>query len=453
VEYTACCLVILGFPNSTKIEERLVKVMTSEGQQAVVPVCEVTNPFQSVQQRIDEICERTKVCETCRLRLRDCKRELIVHFPIKMDDGRVELFTGYRVEHNTTRGPAKGGIRYHPQVNLDDTKALAALMTLKCTVVNIPYGGAKGGVACDPMAMSQGELERLTRRYTSEISIIIGPERDIPAPDVGTNAQVMAWIMDTYSMNKGYSVLGVVTGKPLELGGSKGRSEATGRGCTIITCLAAKQMGLNLDGAKVALQGFGNVGSVVAKLLAEEGCKIIRIADWKGGIYNPNGVDIEGALRHCRETTSVVGFKGNDFITNAELLALPCDILVPAALEEQICASNAASVNAKMVVEAANGPTTPEADNILNENGKFIVPDILANAGGVVVSYFEWVQGLQSFFWSENEVNEQLKRVMENSFEELLALSQSENVNMRESAYMLAVRRIDEALRLRGIFP
>jgi len=425
----------------------------SQETQPVDLTCEITNPFEMVQQRIDAICERMKVSEVCHLRLRECKRELTVHFPVKMDNGHVKVFTGYRVEHNTTRGPAKGGLRYHPDVTLDDTKAFAALMTLKAAVVNIPYGGAKGAVICDPMNMSQGEVERLTRRYTSEIMLVIGPERDIPAPDVGTNSQVMAWIMDTYSMNVGYSVLGVVTGKPLSIGGTRGRTEATGRGCTIITRLAAKPLGMGIDGATVALQGFGNVGAPAARLLTKEGCRIIGIADWKGGIYNPMGIDVEGAFRHCKETGSVVGFKGTEAITNAELLALPCDILLPAALEDQICASNAASVKARMIIEAANAPTTPEADKILNDNGKFVIPDVLVNAGGVVVSYFEWVQGLQSFFWSEDEVNRQLQNVMDNAFHEVLEMSQREKVDMRNAAYMLAIKRIEEAMLARGIFP
>jgi len=370
-----------------------------------------------------------------------------------MDSGRVQVFTGYRVQHNDTRGPAKGGIRYHPDVTLDETKALAAWMTLKPAVVNIPYGGAKGSVACNPKVLSQGELERLTRRYATEIKLVIGPEKDIPAPDVGTNPQVMAWIMDTYSMNVGYSVLGVVTGKPLSIGGSRGRLEATGRGCLITAKLGAKHLGMNLDGATVAVQGFGNVGAVSAVLLAKEGCKIIAVSDTKGGIYNPKGLDLEDVLSHKKVTGSVIGFKDSEALTHAELLELECDILVPAALEDEICAPNAASVKAGMIVEGANGPTTPEADRILCDNGKFVIPDILANAGGVVVSYFEWVQGLQSFFWSEDEVNRQLQNVMDNAFHEVLEVSQHEKIDMRNAAYMLAIKRIEEAMMARGIFP
>ena len=425
----------------------------SQQTQTVGEICEIANPFEMVQQRIDAICERMGVCEVCHLRLRECKRELIVHFPVKMDDGHVKVFTGYRIEHNTTRGPGKGGIRYHPDVTLDETKALAAWMTLKAAVVNIPYGGAKGSVACNPKVLSRDELERLTRRYASEIMLVIGPERDIPAPDVGTNPQVMAWIMDTYSMIVGYSVLGVVTGKPLSIGGSKGRFEATGRGCMITARLAAKHLGIGLDGATVAVQGFGNVGSVAAMLLAQEGCKIIAVSDSKGGVYNPKGLDVDGVSRYKKETGSVVGFKDTETITNAGLLELPCDILLPAALEDAICAPNAESVKARMIVEGANGPITPDADRILCGNGKFVVPDVLANAGGVVVSYFEWVQGLQSFFWSEDEVNRQLQTVMDNAFREVLEMSQREKVDMRNAAYMLAIKRIEDAMLVRGMFP
>ena len=386
-------------------------------------------------------------------KLKHCKRELTVNFPVKMDNGNVKIFTGYRIEHNTDRGPGKGGIRFHPDVTLDETKALAVWMTLKCAVVNVPFGGAKGSVACNPKKMSINELERLTRRYTSEISIIIGPESDIPAPDVGTNPQIMAWIMDTYSMNKGYSVLGVVTGKPLEIGGSKGRFEATGRGCAICTQLAARHLGFSLDKTTVAVQGFGNVGGTTARLLSEYGSRIIAVSDSSGGIYNAKGLDIRDLLHHKKETGSVIGFKAGDNITNAELLSMECDILVPAALEGTLCAPNASSIKAKTIVEGANGPTTAEADKILGENGIFIVPDILANAGGVVVSYFEWVQGTQCFFWREDEVNNRLQEVMDNAFHEVLEVSQREKVTMRDAAYMTAIDRIARAIQIRGIFP
>jgi len=425
----------------------------SDRKQIVASQSKVANSFVMVQQQIDAICEKIKISETCHLRIRECERELTVHFPVKMDNGQVRVFTGYRIQHNDSRGPAKGGIRYHPNVTLDDTRALAVLMTLKSAVVNIPYGGAKGAVACNPKALSQNELEKLTRRYTSEISLLIGPEKDIPAPDIGTNPQVMAWIMDTYSMNKGYSVLGVVTGKPIELGGSRGRYEATGRGCTICARLVGKHLGISLNGAKVAVQGFGNVGLAAAKLLANEGSRIIGVSDSKGGICNPNGLNLEKVVRHKAETGSVIDFKDAENITNAELIGLQCDILIPAAIEHQIHEGNATSVKAKIIVEGANGPTTTEAAKILRENRIFIVPDILANAGGVVVSYFEWVQGIQSFFWSEEEVNHQLQTVMDNAFHEVLEISQREKVDMSEAAYMLAIKRIADTMEIRGIFP
>ncbi|MCL0037192.1 Glu/Leu/Phe/Val dehydrogenase [Dehalococcoidia bacterium] len=391
--------------------------------------------------------------EGIQARLRKCERELVVNFPVRMDDGKVKIFTGFRIQHNDTRGPAKGGIRYHPDVTLDETRALAVWMTLKTAVVDIPYGGAKGGVICDPKTMSPGELERLTRRYASEISILIGPEKDIPAPDVGTNPQIMAWIMDTYSMNKGYSVLGVITGKPLEIGGSKGRFEATGRGCMLSARLAANHLGMDLKGATLAVQGFGNVGGVAAKLLAKEGCRVIAVSDSRGGIYNPKGLDPESVLRHKTETGSVLGFEDSETVTNAELLELQCDILVPAALEDQICKANAPRIKAKLIIEGANGPTTAEADEILCDRGITVIPDTLASAGGVIVSYFEWVQGIQSFFWDEAEVNDKLQHVVANAFAEVLSISQHEKVDMRTAAYMLAIRRIARAMTLRGIYP
>lgn len=414
---------------------------------------EVNNAFEMVVSRIDAVCDRLKIKDAHRLRLGKCERELAVNFPVRMDDGTVKVFTGFRIQHNDTRGPAKGGIRYHPSVTLDETRALAALMTLKTAVVNIPYGGAKGAVVCNPKLMSQGELERLTRRYTSEISVLIGPERDIPAPDIGTNPQVMAWIMDTYSMLKGYSVLGVVTGKPIGVGGSKGRFEATGRGCTVSAKLAAAHLGISLNRATVVVQGFGNVARSAAKLLAADGCRIIAISDSKGGTYNPKGLDLESLLNYKKQTGSVVGFADSESVTNTELLALPCDILVPAAIEDQIVKANAPDVKARIIVEGANAPTTPEASEILNDKGVFVVPDILANAGGVVVSYFEWVQGVQAFFWSEDEVNHQLQRVMDSAFGEVLEMSQREKVDMRDAAYMLAIKRIADAMEARGIFP
>jgi len=372
---------------------------------------------------------------------------------VRMDDGTVKVFHGFRVQHNSVRGPGKGGIRYHPEVTLDETRALAALMTLKCSVLNLPYGGAKGGVICDPATMSLGELERLTRRYTVEIAPLIGPDTDIPAPDIGTNARVMAWVMDTYSKLKGYGCPAIVTGKPIEIGGSKGRLEATGRGCLINARSIMAHLGKELKGSVVAVQGFGNVGSVTARLLARDGCKVIGITDVFGGIYSEGGLDVEEVNRHCQQTGSVVGFPGSQSLNNAELLALKCDLLVPAASGNQIHATNASAVKASVVLEAANAPTTPEADEILRDKNILVVPDILANSGGVVVSYFEWVQGRQSFFWTEEEVNSQLERAMHAAFQDVLQTSVQRNMSLREAAYSVAVQRIATALDFRGIFP
>ncbi len=409
--------------------------------------------FETITEQIDTVCEKMKVDETCRIRLRECERELIVHFPVRMDDGAVRVFTGFRVVHNHARGPAKGGIRYHPDVTLDEVRALSARMTLKTAVVNIPFGGAKGAVICDPKMMSLNELERLTRRYASEITMLIGPESDIPAPDVGTNPQIMAWIMDTYSMGRGYSVPAVTTGKPLEIGGSKGRFEATGRGCMIIARMATKHLDLDLSEATVVVQGFGNVGSAATKLLAREGCRIIGVSDSKGGVYNPKGLDVEDLLRYKKETSSVIGYKAAETITNAELLELECDILVPAAIGDQITENNAPSVKARIIIEGANGPTSPEADKILYDKGIFVVPDILANTGGVIISYLEWVQSLQSFFWDEAQVNDHLQKIMTVAFDEVVETSQEEKVDLRTAAYMVAVSRIATAMTLRGMFP
>jgi len=416
---------------------------TSSGEQA----------FDGVRKLINDVCDRICITEACSLRLAECKRELIVHFPVKMDDGTVRVFTGFRVLHNDSRGPAKGGIRYHPDVTLDEVKALAALMTLKTAVADIPYGGAKGAVICNPKVLSQNELERLTRRYAAEITLFIGPETDIPAPDVGTNPQIMAWIMDTFSMGKGYSVPAVTTGKPLDIGGSRGRFEATGRGCMIAALLAAKHVGINAGEATVAVQGFGNVGAVAAKLLAREGCRLIAISDSKGGVYNPKGLDLELLLAQKKETGSVIGFRNAETITNAELLKLGCDILIPAAFEHQLVKANATSIKAKLIIEGANNPITPEADRILGDNGIFVVPDILANTGGVIVSYLEWVQGLQFMFWEEEEVNDYLQRILTKAFAEVLQTSQQEKVDMRTAAYIIALRRLASAMAWRGIFP
>ena len=413
----------------------------------------VEQGFSNVRKLINDICELMQISETCRLRLMECERELTVHFPVKLDDGRVEVFTGFRVVHNDSRGPSKGGIRYHPNVNLDEVRALAALMSLKTAVVNIPYGGAKGAVICNPKTMSKSELERLTRRYASEIAMMMGPERDIPAPDVGTNPEIMAWIMDTYSMGKGYSVPAVVTGKPIEIGGSIGRFEATGRGCMVNALLAAKHLRIDPREAAVVVQGCGNVGAITADLLAREGCRVIAISDSKGGVHNPEGLNLGDVLNHKKQTGSVIGSRNTEKVTNAELLELKCDILVVAALERALVKANAPAVKARIVLEGANAPTTPEADRILLDNGMLIVPDILANAGGVIVSYLEWVQGLQSFYWDETEVNDYLGRLMTDAFNQVLCISEEKRTDMRTAACMVAVQRLAMAMATRGIFP
>jgi len=414
---------------------------------------ETLNPFEIAQAQFDTAADYLMLDDGLRTILKTPKRQLIVSIPVRMDDGRIKVFEGYRVQHNLSRGPAKGGIRYHPDVTLDEVKALASWMTWKCATVNIPYGGGKGGVRVDPKQLSLGELERLTRRYATEIAPIIGPDRDIPAPDVNTNPQTMAWFMDTISMFHGHTELGVVTGKPLSLGGSKGRHEATARGCQYTTRAACAVKRLTLKGAKVAVQGFGNAGSIAARLLHEDGATLIAAIDSKGGIYNEHGIDPEAALRHKEETGSLVGFKGCDHITNHELLELRCDVLVPAALENAITLENAEHVRAKIVAEAANGPTTPGADQILREKGIFFIPDILCNAGGVTVSYFEWVQDLYGFFWTEHEVNNYLERTMNAAFKDVHAAAEKYRVDMRIGAYITAVARVAEATRVRGIFP
>ena len=385
--------------------------------------------------------------------LRQPKRELTVHFPVKMDDGSVRMFTGYRVQHSLAPGPGKGGVRYHPAVTLDEVKALAMWMCWKCAVVNLPYGGAKGGVICDPKHMSQGELERLTRRYTAEISCIIGPMTDIPAPDVNTNSQTMAWMMDTYSMHSGEQALAVVTGKPVEVGGSLGRVEATGRGVVITALEALRVKGIDPQGATAVVQGYGNVGAISAYLLQDEGLKIIAVSDSVGGIYNPLGLDARNVLRFKQQTGSVVGYPGAEVITNEQLLALPCDLLVPAALEGAIHRGNAETIQARVIAEGANGPLTPEADEILECKGVLIVPDVLANAGGVTVSYFEWVQDLQIYYWTEAEVNARLREHVMRSFNEILAIAREKGVSLRIAAYIKAISRVARAIELRGIYP
>lgn len=411
------------------------------------------NPWTIAQHQFDIAADELDLSPGIRQTLRVPQRELTVNFPVKLDDGSIRVFSGYRVHHNSSRGPTKGGIRYHPDTNIDEVRALAMWMTWKCAVVNIPYGGAKGGVVCDPKAMSMAELERLTRRYTSEISILLGPERDIPAPDVNTTPQVMAWIMDTFSMHKGYTVPAVVTGKPINIGGSLGRNEATARGTAIVVREAAAQLGLKLDAARVVVQGYGNAGAIAARLLHEQGATIVGVSDSQGGIYHKGGLDPQAVRRYKDANGTVVGFPEADRVSNAELLELPCDILVPAALENQITGANAARVKARIVAEAANGPTTPEADAILYDHGVLVLPDILANAGGVTVSYFEWVQDLQDFFWSESEVNAKLERIMVASFEQVRAIALHRKVHMRTAAYLLAVQRVAEATTTRGIYP
>lgn len=385
--------------------------------------------------------------------MRTTKRELTVHFPVKMDDGFTQVFTGYRVQHNLACGPAKGGIRYHPDVTLDEVKALAAWMTWKCAVMGLPYGGGKGGVVCNPKEMSQSELERLTRRFATEIAPLIGPYTDIPAPDVNTTPQIMAWIMDTYAMQGGGQALAMVTGKPVEVGGSMGRTEATGRGVMITALKALEAKGIEPENARVVVQGYGNVGSISAYLLQDQGLTIVAASDTQGGIYKPDGLDARDVLRFKQETGTVVGYPGASGISNGELLELPCDLLVPSALEEVIHEGNANKIKAKVIVEGANGPTTPEADSVLESKGVIVLPDILANAGGVTVSYFEWVQNLQGFYWAEDEVNDRLSRFMLLAFEKVFAIAQEKKVSMRVAAYIKALARVAKAIELRGIYP
>ncbi|MBI5605472.1 MAG: Glu/Leu/Phe/Val dehydrogenase [Deltaproteobacteria bacterium] len=415
---------------------------------------ETLNSFQIAQEQVEIASRYLQVDEGVIEMLKQTKREVIVHFPVKMDDGKMRIFTGYRVVHSPARGPAKGGIRYHPDVDLDEVRALAMWMTWKTAVVNIPFGGAKGGVQCDVKEMSLKEVENMTRRFTWEIAPFIGPESDIPAPDVYTNPQVMAWIMDTYSILKGYSVPGVVTGKPIDLGGSLGRLEATGKGVFITASEAARLLGLSIEGARVAIQGAGNVGGIAAQFFQAAGAKVVAISDSKGGLYNPKGLDIHQALSCKKQYQCFLTDKvHSDAISNQELLELDCDILVPSALENQITTGNAAKLQCRMIVEGANGPTTPEADAILFGRGIFVVPDILANAGGVTVSYFEWVQNLQELLWSEDEVSDRLQKILCRAFRETLEISEKEKVNMRTAAYILGVGRVAKAVQLRGIYP
>jgi glutamate dehydrogenase (NAD(P)+) len=416
-------------------------------------VQENLNPFEIAQRQFDTAAEKIGLDDGMRDVLRNPKRQLVVSIPTLMDDGSVRVFEGFRVQHNIARGPAKGGIRYHPKVSLDEVKALASWMTWKCATVNIPYGGGKGGVTCDPKRMSRGELERMTRRFASEISIIIGPDRDIPAPDVYTDAQTMAWIMDTYSMTMGYSSLGVVTGKPMSMGGSAGRNEATARGSLFCIREACQVIKRPVRGATVAVQGYGNAGAIASRLLRDDGARVVAVSDSKGGAYSSRGLDLAAVDEHKARTGSLVGLKGAERITNDELLEVKCDILVPAALENQITMKNANRIRARIVAEAANGPTTPGADRILKDHGVFVIPDILCNAGGVTVSYFEWAQNLQGFFWDEAQVNKELEKFMKRAFHEVYPISKSQKTDMRTAAYVLAVGRVAEATKVRGLFP
>ncbi len=410
------------------------------------------NPFEAMMSRFDRAAELLDLEPGLYKVLRHPEKQITISIPVMMDNGEVEVFTGHRVLYNTSRGPAKGGIRFDLHVSLEEVKALAAWMTWKCAVVNLPFGGAKGGVVCDPLTMSAGELERLTRRYTAGIINTLGPDSDVPAPDVNTNERVMAWVMDTYSMRVGHTVTAVVTGKPVEMGGSLGRREATGRGCMIVTKEALKHLGMPINKTTVAVQGFGNVGSVAAQLLKREGCDIVAISDRTGGYYNKNGIDIDAAIQHARTARSLEGFKGGDQITNEDLLTLDVDVLLPAALENVITKKNASKIRAKIICEGANGPTTAGADSILDEKGVFVIPDILANAGGVTVSYFEWVQDRGGYFWTEEVVNDRLTEIMCNSFKEVLRLATQHKVNMRTAAYMVSISRVATVHRLRGIY-
>ena len=412
-------------------------------------------PFlKSVLKQYDLVVDKLKLDDGVRGRLRYPKRSIIVSIPIEMDTGKMKVYKGYRVQHDITLGPSKGGIRYHPNVNLKEVTALAMLMSWKCALIQLPYGGAKGGICCNPAIMSQKEIERLTRRFTTEIIGSIGPEEDIPAPDINTNMQTMAWMMDTYSMQKGRTVLGVVTGKPLVLGGSLGREGGTGRGVFYMVEESTKVIGKELKGLRVAIQGFGNVGSIAAGLLFEEGCKVIAVSNSKGGIYNKRGINIKDLIQHVKESKKIADFPDVDNnITNEDLLTLDCDVLIPAAIEGQITRYNANNIKAKIIVEGANGPTTPEADKILYDKNVLLVPDILANSGGVIISYFEWVQDLQFYFWKESEVQQRLRGIMVDIFNKVSLLSREEKIDMRTAAWMLGITRIAEAQKTRGLYP
>jgi len=419
---------------------------------APISLADEKNPWIAAETRFDEAAMRLKLDDGMRKVLRSTAKELTVHIPVLLDDGRIEVFTGYRVQHSLARGPAKGGIRFAPDVTLDEVRALASWMTWKCAVVNIPFGGGKGGVICDPHVLSDAELEKLTRRYTAEIIDFLGPERDVPAPDVNTNEKVMAWIMDTYSMHARHTVTAVVTGKPMALGGSRGRPEATGRGCMIVILKALELLGLKPEESRVVIQGFGNVGFMAAKLMSGVGFKIVCVIEYDGAVYNPKGLDIAALQEHRKETGSITGFAGGEDIDKDEALFLECEVLLPAATENVIHSGNAERIRCKILCEGANGPTTPLADEVLADKRIFVIPDILANAGGVTVSYFEWVQDRQGFFWNEQLVNQRLEEIMTESFAAVVEYARAHQVNNRIAAYMLALDRVAQAIKLRGIY-
>jgi len=410
------------------------------------------NPWEAQAARFDFAAQKLNLNEGLWRILRYPSREIIVHIPVAMDDGRLEVFTGFRVQHSIARGPAKGGVRYSPDVTLDEVRALASWMTWKCAVVNIPFGGAKGGIIVDPKKLSMGELEKLTRRYTAELIEFLGPEKDVPAPDMGTNEQTMAWMMDTYSMHMRQTVTAVVTGKPINIGGSRGRREATGRGVMIVCDEALKKLNMNRESTRVIVQGFGNVGSNAAKLMSDAGYKVIGIAEFDGGLFNAKGINVDDLLEHRDRTRSITGFSGAEPTDSKQLLITDCEILIPAATENVITSQNANDIKAKIVVEGANGPTTASADEILADKKIFVIPDILANAGGVTASYFEWVQDRQGYFWKESAVNEQLEFILKESFEDVVHFSETHNVNNRIAAYMLAISRVAHTIKLRGIY-
>jgi len=434
-----------------------IETMTPQGTPTPTPSAQPDmtrefNPWLAAEARFDRAAELLGLDDGLRKVLKTPGMEVTINIPIQMDDGRIEVFTGYRVQHSLARGPAKGGIRFAPDVTLDEIRALASWMTWKCSVVNIPFGGGKGGVICEPSILSRSELERITRRYTAELIDIIGPERDVPAPDMNTNEQTMAWIMDTYSMHKRTTVTAVVTGKPLNLGGSRGRPEATGRGCLFVTLQALRRFQIDPSHARIVVQGFGNVGGMGAKLMSKAGMKIISVIEWDGAVYNENGIDVEALKEYRRQTGSFIGFPGGEAIDRNEAMFLDCDVLVPAARENVIHSQNAARIKARIITEGANGPTTAVADKILSEKGVFVVPDILANAGGFTVSYFEWVQDRQGYFWNEQLVNGRLEEIMVNSFKDVVDSADRHKVDNRTAAYMVALDRVAFAIKLRGIY-